>query len=100
MKISSCLVLTVLSLTFVSCKNNSSGGNVADVVVRNDKFVNQESSSTNDLQRFYSAQTSLQLSAVESELSNGKKLAIGFGIFFLKFMDLLLTLAQLTNITA
>jgi hypothetical protein len=39
-KIKTCvpyLVLVILSIPFIACKNNSSGDNVADVVVRNDK---------------------------------------------------------------
>jgi uncharacterized protein (DUF1810 family) len=67
------LMLVILSITFISCKNNSSGGNVDDVVVRNTDSSKSSPSVVGELQRFYSAQTSLQLSTVESELLNGKK---------------------------
>ncbi|MDR1522713.1 MAG: DUF1810 domain-containing protein [Endomicrobium sp.] len=73
-KIKICLLYLGLVITFVSCKNNSSTG---DIVARNDKNVMIDATDLSkvvgDLQRFRLAQTQSQLSAVESELSNGKK---------------------------
>jgi uncharacterized protein (DUF1810 family) len=78
-KIKICLlVLVILSVTFVSCKNNSSTVGIVDrnyknVITHAIGLSESSSSVGGDLQRFCSAQSPSQLSAVESELSNGKK---------------------------
>jgi hypothetical protein len=102
------LVLVILSITFISCKNNSSGDNVADVVVRNDKNATTNSTDSSessplvvgDLQRFYSAQTSLQLSTVESELSNGKKTSHWIWYIFPQIDRLVVNPSATADITA